>query len=321
LTCREERGCGRVDFLERGVAHRHTQVAPQAAAAAEQARPQRAGLQRIITHAVEAAAHIDGIAAARPDETTQAFLRSCDGRWVRCARMLWLQLSNEEATLRMQRYLRQPLSALAGIVGTLGLDKAQTIIDPYGDGLLSGYKAKEDNEWNTLHKALCRQQSKCATQAHIHNKLEGGKVRGTKKTPGDVRHSGDSGTHGWAPADKRELWTDITCVCPLLPTYRREAAAKRGAAAAAAARHKRTKYRDDIPGFAFFLPLAFETEGYHTADLDKLLLNFAYKRASADGLEGEAAKQRARLWTDFWLNQDSLRLGWSRHASSSSTLR
>ena len=88
------------------------------------------GIQRKITHAAEAVAHTDGIAAARPDDTTRAFLHSCDGRWVRCTRMFWLQLSNEEVVLRMQRYLRLPLSALAGIVGTLGLDKKQTLIGP-----------------------------------------------------------------------------------------------------------------------------------------------------------------------------------------------
>ena len=44
-------------------------------------------------------------------------------------------------------------------------------------------------------------------------------------------------------------------------------------------------------------------QGYHPEDLEKLLLGFAFKRATADGLDGPAAKQRARLWTDFWLNQ------------------
>ncbi len=58
-----------------------------------------------------------------------------------------------------------------------------------------------------------------------------------------------------------------------------------------------------FPGFAFFLPLAFETEGYHTDDLDKLLLGFALKRAAADGLKDDDAKKRARLGLDFWLNQ------------------
>jgi len=42
------------------------------------------------------------IAAARPDEIMRAFLHSCDGRWVRTSRLLWLQLANEETTLRMR---------------------------------------------------------------------------------------------------------------------------------------------------------------------------------------------------------------------------
>jgi hypothetical protein len=50
----------------------------------------------------------------------------------------------------------------------------------------------------------------------------------------------------------------------------------------------------------YFLPLAFETEGYHTDDLDKLLLDFALKRAAADGLKDNyAARKRARVWLDF----------------------
>ena len=101
----------------------------------------------------------------------------------------------------------------------------------------------------------------------------------------------------------REVWADITVVCPVLPTYVRAASAARGAAAAAAALHKRGKYCNDIPGYVFFLPLAFESEGYHTTDLDKLLYGFAMKRATADGLDGAAAKKRASCWTDFWLNQ------------------
>ena len=109
-------------------------------------------------------------------------------------------------------------------------DKHGTLIDKYGDALLSGYKAKGDNEYNTLHNSLCRMASTCASQAHIHNKLEGGKVRGTKKRPGDVRFSGDSGSHGWTAAGSRELWVDVTVVCPVLPTYVRAAAAERGAA-------------------------------------------------------------------------------------------
>ena len=43
--------------------------------------------------------------------------------------LLWLQLANEETTLRMQRYLRQPLFALAGIVGTRGVATKRTVLD------------------------------------------------------------------------------------------------------------------------------------------------------------------------------------------------
>ena len=261
------------------------------------------GLQRTITHAVEAQLHDRAIAAARPDAVFSAFLKRCDGRWVRTLRLAHLQLSNEEATLRMQRYLRQPLSVLAGIVGKRGLDVKHTIIDQHGDALLSGYKAPGDNEHTTLHNVLCRLLSTFASQSHVSNVLEGGKVRGTKKKPGDVRFRGDAGSHGWAPAGNRELWADVTVVCPVLPTYVDTAAATRGAAAAKAAQHKRNKYRNDIPGLAFFLPLAFETEGYHTDDLDKLLLGFARKRAVTEGMAADQLKQRAGLWKDYWLNE------------------
>ena len=92
--------------------------------------------------------------------------------------------------------------------------------------------------------------------------------------------------------------------CPVLPTYVSAAAVTRGAAAAKAAQHKRSKYRtDNIPGFVFFLPLAFETEGYHTDDLDKLLLGMAKMRAAADGLVGVELKRRSSMWIDFWLAQ------------------
>jgi hypothetical protein len=64
-----------------------------------------------------------------------------------------------------------------------------------------------------------------------------------------------------------------------------EASAGRGAATVAAALHKRGKYRSDIPGYVFFL-LAFNTEGCHTSDLNKLLNGFDMKRATAEGWDG-----------------------------------
>ncbi len=47
--------------------------------------------------------------------------------------------------------------------------------------------------------------------------------------------------------------------------YLNAAAARRGAAAESRALSKRTKYRNDIPGFAHFLALPFETEGFRSA--------------------------------------------------------
>ena len=184
-----------------------------------------AGLQRKVTHAREEALHKAATAAARPDAKMQAFLHSCCGRWVRAERLRFMQLSNEEAVVRMQRYLRLPLSALAGIVGTVAVG---SVIDPFGDCVMSGYKALHDGEWRQLHNALCRAISGFASQAHVSNQLEGGKIPGTKKRPGDVRFAGDSGAHGWAKAGANELWIDATVVCPLLPTYVAAASAARG---------------------------------------------------------------------------------------------
>jgi hypothetical protein len=52
------------------------------------------------------------------------------------------ETTRTETALRMQRYLRQPLSVLAGLVGKHGQDEKRTVIDQHGDGVLSGYKAE-----------------------------------------------------------------------------------------------------------------------------------------------------------------------------------
>jgi hypothetical protein len=234
-----------------------------------------------------------------------------------------MQLSNEEVVVRMQRYLRQPLSCLAGLAGTRGLDarparparpacpplRAQrampvflgTLIEPLGDSLLSGYHAKGDSEWSHLHNALCRAIAGYAAQAHVSAVIEGGRVRGTKKKPGDVRFAGDVGAHGWAAAGSNELWVDVTVVSPLGSSYLSAASAARGSAASAAAKHKHTKYRNDIPGHVHFLPFPFESEGYHCVELERLLLGFAYKRTI--GLSPAEAKTTARRWLSYWLDQ------------------
>ena len=275
----------------------------------------KGGIQRKLTRAVETAAQQAAVEAARVRDCNvmSAFLHSCDGRWLRTARLPHLQLTNEEALVRMQRYLRQPLSALAGLVGSRGLDAygvrdgraahPGTVIDAFGDCFLSAYKAKDDAEWIHLHNALCRALRTFALQASVSAKLEGGKVRGTKKRPGDVRFAGDAGSHGWTAAHSRELWVDVTVVGPLCSTYITAAAAERGAAAAEAAKHKQTKYRNDIPGLAHFVPLAFETEGFVSVDVGRLLSGFAKKKADKLDLPAEEVKPLLKRWVQHWTDE------------------
>jgi hypothetical protein len=94
-----------------------------------------------------------------------------------------------------------------------------------------------------------------------------------------VRFAGDAGAHGWTAAHSRELWVDVSVVGPLCDSYLTAAAAKRGAAAADAAARKHTKYRYDIPGLAHFVPLAFESEGFVSPDVERLLSRLAKKKA------------------------------------------
>ncbi len=123
---------------------------------------------------------------------------------------------------------------------------------------------------------------------NLCNKLEGGTVRsgekGTKKCPGDLRFAGDAGAHGWAAAGSNELWVDVTVVCPLCITYLALARAARGAAAAHAGNRKRYKYRKDIPGRVHFTTSPFESEGYICAEIERLLLGFAHKKAARENL-------------------------------------
>jgi hypothetical protein len=186
---------------------------------------------------------------------------SCDGRWIRVARLPFLQLSNSKTITRMQRYLRLPISTLFGVVGRKSLGKAEAIVDPLGDVYLSGYKAPEDDEWRQLHNAVCGNISSFASQAYVSNTLEGGKgkQKGSKKRPGDIRLKADSGTHGWVAVGNRETWCDVTIKSAVCVTYAPLDAAARGGCAADGAQEKMRKYRDDIPDTAHFLPLPMES--------------------------------------------------------------
>jgi hypothetical protein len=257
-------------------------------------------VQRKLTHALEQDLFDRAVADAQPDVTMRAFLNSCDGRWIRVARLPFLQLSNSETITRMQRYLRLPISTLVGVVGRKSLGKAEAIVDPLGDVYLSGYKAPEDDEWRQLHNAVCRNISSFASQAYVSNTLEGGKgkQKGSKKRPGDIRLKGDSGAHGWVAAGNRETWCDVTIKSAVCVTYAPLAAAARGGCAAAGAQEKMRKYRDDIPDTAHFLPLPMESEGFISDSIEQLLLGFAHKRAA----RREASADDARRWHSYWLD-------------------
>jgi hypothetical protein len=141
--------------------------------------------------------------------------------------------------------------------------------------------------------------------------LEGGKVRGTKKRPGDVRFAGDAGAHGWTAAHSRELWVDVTVVGPLCDSFITAAAAKRGAAAADTAARKHTKYRNDIPGLAHFMPLAFESEGFVSADVERLLSGLARKKLDKSDVPEKEVKAFLKRWVQHWT--DDLAVVYARY--------
>ncbi len=84
-------------------------------------------VQRKLTHALEQDQFNRAVADAQPDVTMRAFLNSCNGRWIRVARLPFLQLSNSETITRMQRYLRLPISTLFGVVGRKSLGKFRAL--------------------------------------------------------------------------------------------------------------------------------------------------------------------------------------------------
>jgi hypothetical protein len=102
-----------------------------------------------------------------------------------------------------------------------------------------------------------------------------------------------------------ELWVDAPRWSALSTPLFNAAAAQRGAAAEARALSKRTKYRNDIPGFAHFLALPFETEGFVSADVDLLLHGFAKLKVSRGdpNLSEEEAKRQASAFKAHWLDE------------------
>jgi hypothetical protein len=247
------------------------------------------GLQHALAANAERAALAAAKAAAGLSEVDLAQLNSCDSRWLTHARMRWLQLSDEDVVTRMQRYLRQPLTVLEGMVGRPSLGKvARTgqavIIDAFGDCFLSVYNAKEDNEWNIFHNALRDAVADIGRRCGAHVQTEKGWRRAfdaakDQHRPADVLLRG---SHNYEPAGPNDIYGDLTCVSAVADSYVSAAAVEAGAAAERAAQQKRSDVAGKVPSDGYFLPLAFEADGFTSKCVNALLFGLAKTRADRD---------------------------------------
>ena len=196
--------------------------------------------------------------------------------------------------MRIQRYLRLPLSCLRDIVGKKSLGacggrNSKTItIDPLGDCFLAGYSAPDDYGWGDLHNSLRDAIHACGRHAGLAAAAEKGRrVRedGTESNcrPGDVKIPG---AHGFEPAHGRVILADIVVTNVVCATHRDNGAITRGAAAVAAtqAKHRKVSREQSVSKDDYFLPLAFESEGYSVHAVQTLLFGFAKHRVFHDGL-------------------------------------
>jgi hypothetical protein len=194
----------------------------------------------------------------------------------------------------MQRYLRLPLSCIRDVVGknspgSSGGRKAQTLaIDAYGDCFLAGYSAPDDYGWGLLHNSLRDALHACARHAGIAASVEQGKRTredgsASNCRPGDVKLPG---AHGYQPAHGRVILADIVVANAVCKTYREKGAAKVGAAAAiaATAKHNKVNRLQSVSKDDYFVPIAFESEGYAVNALQSLLFGLAKHRMFHDGL-------------------------------------
>ncbi len=252
-------------------------------------------LQRMLTHAVEQNIATHALQQASLNQKDVAHLNSCDGRWLRAARVPWQQLGNGEAAACMQRYLRQPVDALAGL--RFGPD--QTRIDELGDSIQSQYKAKGDGEWTDWHNELRDKLATYGKQANVPITFERRSSDANGKKPGDIVCSR---AHCWPPALDKVLCIDVTNVSATCKDHAPQAALERGGAAADAVKTKHTKYRRDIPQHWFFLPLAFEADGYVSPAIDALLWGWAKQWAE----RSNRCHADARRTKEFWLDNLAL---------------
>jgi hypothetical protein len=181
---------------------------------------------------------------------------------------------------------------------------------------MSCYHPKGHGEWGHLHNALCRAIAGFAAQAHVSSVMEGGRVRGTneeRRSPAMcASFAGDVGAHGWAAAAATSCgwmqrlpsrWASHTC-----PPRPPRAALPLRWPAAGSINTTPSEYRNDISGHVHFLPLRFESEGCHCAELERLLLaacpqQARFQRQPAARAAPEAnLKATARRWLSYWLD-------------------
>ena len=235
-------------------------------------------LQHIITQAAESALLASAVAAANFNPPDNAHFNGGCGRWIQASRVCFSaasgvsqQLTCDEAKLRMQNYLRQPLSVLAPYVGKTtpghSTNGAAIVVDELGDNL-GGYHAPEDAEWIWFHNALRDCLRACAQCSGITTGIEkrarrpvGDESDGAAASNGAAESDGSSGdlrarrvkntvpgdlelrgSHGYIPAGPNKVWADLVIATGTSPLHAVEAARIEGGAAQRAADAKHTKH-------------------------------------------------------------------------------
>ena len=211
-----------------------------------------------------------------------AHLNSCEGGWLLSPALAWMRISGSYYRVHARRYLRlpQPVCNYAGGVGSLrpprsatsGADKSH---DLYGDYLISVFNAEGQNQWTDLHEEIKHFFYRCAKQAGItsvsREKRADNAPASSARRPGDIKIG--STRHGWKAAAGKTLLLDVTTASAVCKSHAYKVAAAAGAAAKQAAADKTTKVlaSGELSENQYFLPLAFESEGYKAAEVDKLL--------------------------------------------------
>ena len=121
-----------------------------------------------------------------------------------------------------------------------------------------------------------------------------GKV--TKSRPAKVRIRG---AHGLRAAGNREMWIDVTIISAVCAKHCAKCAAAAGGGSAVAAANKNGKYAANMKAsgnYGYFLPLAFESEGYMPNAVSHLLGPWSKLWAEKSGYSPEDAGRRKRIW-------------------------